>query len=1027
MRVPENVPHRERGRRRGIWLLLVLGVVLVLVLVLQGLAGFYTNYLWFHWTGLGTVWRTVVGTKVVLAATFVVIAFALLASSFWLVDKIAPRAMFMAPDTELVRRYQGIVGPHAFALRNALAAVVALALGIGTSAQWQHWLLFENPVAFGRTDPLFGRDASFFVFRLPFLEFLVDWVLVALLVTVVLSAVGHFLNGAIRLQGSPRIEPRALAHLSLLLGLMALVKAWAYYYVDRFTLDLSDHGVVNGASYTDVHVRLPALTLLSMVALIAFVLLVFNVYQRNWTLPIVAVGLWAFVAIAVGVVYPALVQAFRVTPSQSTLELPYIERNISATRYAMGIGSVSERKFPANQDLTPTVLKQYSQTLDDAVLWDPSVVAPTFEKYQDIHSYYTLTSLAVDRYVIDGVLEPVVTAVRELETSALPNQTWADTHLVYTHGYGAVVAQANSATVDGTPDFVAGNLPPTSASKALRLREPGVFYAPGQDQYVVVQTRQPEVDYQAASGNQSSDGRGSGGVPIGSFFSRAAFAIHLHDFNLLVSNLLTSRSRILPVTGVRTAVEKALPFLRVDAHPYAVVAHGQLFWMVDAYAVTNDYPYAQPAANGFLPAGSGLAGSYDYVRDAVKVVMNAHSGAMRFYTVDAKSDPLIESYERAFPGLFQPMSKMNPALRQHLRYPQDLLMVQAAMYGRYHVAPSEAALFYSESAAWDISQTSTSVDGEPSRPLEPGPGGTVASFTPVYELLQLPGERGPTFNAVEPLVPYAKTGSVPTLKALLVADSSAERYGSLESFVTPADVSIAGPGLANSEINSSATVSKQLTLLGQVGSVVSLGAVQILPIAGSLLYVRPLYVSSAQTQLPELRDVVILYGQQVVMAPTLDQALAELFGASAGSAPQASTGRPSRPSSSGASAALIPGKVRKLVADAASAFAAGQKDLTKGDLGGYQHQVLLAGKDLSDAQRLLSGSGSARTRSKVVPKVAPVTRSVRSSPSVRAETTQIKTTQVHARRGETLRRSHVGIPFESSPGAHAAQDKSGSA
>ena len=977
MRVPDDVPHRARGRRRGIWILLALVLVLVLVLVLQGLAGFYTDFLWYHWTGLGRVWRTVVGTKVALAAAFVVLGFALLSTSFWLVDKIAPQAMFMAPDTELVRRYQAVVGPHAFAIRNLLAFVVSLLLGIGTSSQWQHWLLFENAVPFGRTDPLFGRDASFFVFRLPFLSFLVDWVLVALFVTVVLSAVGHFLNGAIRLQGSPRMEPRALAHLSLLLGLMALVRAWAYYYVDRFALDLSNHGVVNGASYTDVHVRLPAITLLSIVSLVAFVLLVVNVYQRNWVLPVVAVGLWAFIGLAVGVLYPALVQTFRVTPSQSTLELPYIQRNIEATKYAMDVNAISQRPFPANQDLTPTVLKQYKQTLDDAVLWDPSVVAPTFGKYQDIHSYYSLTPLTVDRYMLHGVLEPVVTAVRELETSALPNQTWADTHLVYTHGYGVVAAPANSATPDGTPDFVAGNLPPTSSSSALRLREPGVFYAPGQDQYVVVQTRQPEVDYQASSGNQSSQGSGSGGVPIGSLLSRAAFAIHFHDFNLLVSNLLTARSRIIPITGVRAAVEKALPFLRVGAHPYAVVAHGQLYWMLDAYASSSDYPYAQPATNGFLPSSSGLAGSYDYVRDAVKVVMNAHSGAMRFYTINAKSDPLIESYERAFPGIFQPLSKMNAVLRQHLRYPQDLLMVQAAMYGRYHVAPSAAALFYSESATWDISQTSTSVDGEPSKPLESGPDGNVASFTPVYELLQLPGEQGPTFNAVEPLVPYGKTGSVPTLKALLVADSSAKGYGKLESFVTPADVSIAGPGLANSEITSSATVSKQLTLLGQVGSVVSLGAVQILPIAGSLLYVRPLYVSSAQTQLPELRDVVILYGQQVAMAPTLDEALAQVFGAAAGAtSPSGSNPSPgaAQPASS---TSAIPGKVRRLVAEASAAYSAGQKDLVRGNLGAYQHQIEEAGRDLVAAQRLLTATTAGAKKRGVVQRSAPATTSLR--------------------------------------------------
>ncbi|MCU1492505.1 MAG: hypothetical protein JWO62_269 [Acidimicrobiaceae bacterium] len=953
MRIPEEIPRRPRSRRRGIWLLVLLAVLVVLLVVVQGLAGFYTNFLWFHWSGFGAIWRTVTATKVVLGAVFVVLAFVLLSTTFWLVDKIAPRAMFMAPDSDLVRRYQAIVGPHALVIRNVVAFFVALILGTGTAAQWQHWLLFEHAVPFGSTDPLFHRDESFFVFRLPFLSFLVDWILVALLVAFLLSAIGHFLNGAIRFQGSPRIEPRALAHLSLLLGFMALVRAWAYYYVDRFTLDLSNNGYVRGAGYTDVHVRLPAITLLSVVSLVAFVLLIVNVYQRTWVLPLVAFGLWVFLALVVGVIYPAVVQAFRVTPAQSSLELPYIARNIAATKYAMGLAEVgTPRSFPANQDLTAQVLKSYQQTLDDAVLWDPNFASPTFDKLQDVHSYYKISALAVDRYNVGGQVEPTVVGVRELQTSALPTQTWVNTHLQYTHGYGVVAAQANSATSNGTPVFKAGNLPPTASSSSLALRQPSVFYAPGQSQYVVVDTAQPEVDYQKASANQTSNGKGSGGVPVGSLLTRAAYAIHLRDFNLLVSNLITSRSRIIPVTNVRAAVAKALPFLQVDAHPYAVVANGQLYWMVDAYTTTNYYPYGQTAMNGSLPSGTGLAGTYDYVRDAVKVVMNAQSGQMQFYTVDANGDPLIESYERAFPGLFHPISQMNSVLRQHLRYPQDLLMEQAATYGRYHVKSSEASLFYSESAAWDLSETSTSIDGRPSNQLQTNPDGTVASFVPVYEQLQLPGEQGPTFNALEPLVPFSPSGKIQTLKALLVADSSAAGYGRLESFVTPTDVSINGPAYANSEINSNTTVSKQITLLGQGGSIVQLGAVQILPIADSLLYVRPLYVSSTQTQLPTLADVVVEYGQEVVMAPTLDQALAQVFGTSVGgSSPTSGNGGGSGGGST--ESAAIPTQVRKLIAAATSKYGAAKAALSNGDLGQYQADVQQAGQDLVAAKKLL--------------------------------------------------------------------------
>lgn len=961
MRVPEEMPRRPRNRRRGIWLLVLLVVVVVLLIVVQGVAGFYTNFLWFHWGGLGTVWRTVIATRVALAAIFVVLAFALMSTSFWLVDKIAPRAMFMAPDSDLVRRYQAVIGPHALIIRNVVAFFVALSLGSGTSAQWQHWLLFEHAVPFGTSDPLFHRDESFYIFRLPFLSFLVDWVLVALLIALVLSAIGHFLNGAIRLQTSPRIEPRALAHLSLLLGLMALVRAWAYYYVDRFNLDLSQNGVVSGASYTDVHVRLPAMTLLAVVSLVAFVLLIINVYQRTWVLPLVAFGLWAFLALVVGVIYPALVQVLRVTPAQSTLELPYIGRNIHATQYAMGFSDIGNpRSLPANQDLTSTILSSYQQTLDDAVLWDPNFTSPTFDKLQDVHSYYRISALSIDRYNINGVIEPTVIGVRQVNTAALPTQSWVNTHLQYTHGYGVVAAQANTKSSNGTPVFTAGNLPPTASTPSLKLTVPGIYYAPGQSQYVVVDTGQPEVNYQGNGSNETTEGQGTGGVPVGSLLTRAAYAIHLRDFNLLVSNLITAKSRILPITNVRSAVQKALPFLQVDAHPYAVVANGQLYWMVDAYTTTSYYPYAQPATTGSLPSGSGLAGSYDYVRDAVKVVMNAHSGKMDFYTVDAAADPLIESYERAFPGLFQPISKMDPTLRQHLRYPQDLLMVQAAMYGRYHVKSSDAAQFYSESAAWELSESSTSADGQPSSQPATNADGSLASFVPVYELLDLPGESGETFNAVEPLVPYSSTGKIQTLKALLVANSSAAGYGKLEAFDTPSNVSIYGPAFATNEIDSNPTVSKAITLLGQQGSTVQLGTVQILPIADSLLYVRPLYLSSSQTALPQLADVIVEYGQKVAMAPTLDGALAGVFGSSAGgSSSGGSSGNGSSGNGSGSGSGTIPTQVRKYVSSAASEYAAAEKALAAGNLGHYQADVNRAGQDLAAAQKLLAETPAA--------------------------------------------------------------------
>ena len=358
-------------------------------------------------------------------------------------------------------------------------------------------------------------------------------------------------------------------------------------------------------------------------------MLSFNVYQRTLTLPVIAVGLWIFLAIAIGALYPAIFQALKVTPAQSTLEQPYIQRNIAATKLAMDISGVTSQYFPANEDLTPGVLIHYQQTLDDAQLWDPVPSQATYVKLQDKRSFYSLSNLTIDRYTINGKLTPVDVGVRTLNSAGAPSQSWINTHLQYTHGYGAVVAPANSATSAGNPNFDLGNIPATSTSSALTVTNPQVYFGTDDNQYVIADTRQQEVEYQTASGGLVEGSySGSGGIPIGSFASRLAFAIHLHDFNLLISNEITSKSRLIYIPNVQTAVEKALPFLQVDTHPYPVIENGQVVWIFDAYTTTSYYPYAQPAETSVLGGGSSLSGSFNYVRDAVKIVVNAYTGKM---------------------------------------------------------------------------------------------------------------------------------------------------------------------------------------------------------------------------------------------------------------------------------------------------------------------------------------------------------------------------------------------------------------
>ena len=385
----------------------VVFVILVLIIV-QGIANFYTNYLWYRSVDKTMVWRAMVEAKLGLAATFVGVFFVACWISLWVVDRIAPRALLVSPELELVRRYQQIVGRHTFALRTVVSLILALLVGASTSGQWQHWLLLRNAQSFGKlVDPQFHKPIGFYVFELPFLSFLVDWCLVALLVLLIVTAIGHYLNGGLRFQGpSPRVDPRVTAHLSLILAVMALVRSAGYFYVDRYNLVLAKDGVVGGAGYTDVHVRLPAIELLAVVALAVFVLMIFNVYQRSMALPAIGAGLWLLVALAAGVIVPAAVQALRVTPAQSTLEMPYIGRNIGATRAAMSIDNVTTQKFAGTANLTGPVVAGDKSTLANLPLWEPSITSQSYQKLQQTGTGFTLAGLSLDRYLVDGVLTP---------------------------------------------------------------------------------------------------------------------------------------------------------------------------------------------------------------------------------------------------------------------------------------------------------------------------------------------------------------------------------------------------------------------------------------------------------------------------------------------------------------------------------------------------------------------------------------------------------------------------------------------
>jgi len=975
VRAPQDLPQRRprAGRRGRIWLIVGLVVVVVLFLSLRQIATFYTDYLWFGSVHFTSVWRHMLAVKIGLFLAFAAAFFVLLWVNLAVVDRFAARELALGPEDELVRRYQHRIAPHAVLVRSLVAALIALIAASSAVGQWRNYLLFVNGGSFAASDPQFHKNVGFFVFTLPFLSFLVSWTLVALIVVTVVVVVAHYLNGGIRVQqGFPQVSSQVKVHVSVLLAAVALVKA-AGYLLARYTLDLSQNGYVQGAGYTDVHARLPALTLLFWISLLAAVILLVNISRRGWALPVLAIGLWAFVAVVVGAIYPALVQALRVNPAQNALERPYIARNIAATRSAMGLTHVTMQPFAADQSLTPTSLLANQDTLNAVRLWDPELTDPTYEKLQaaGLRSYYTFQSpLAMDRYKVNGALTPTVVGVRQLNDTNLPSAGWVNTHLQYTHGYGMIVSPANVSVNQGQPGFAIQDVPPTSSEGLPPIGQPNVYYglqsSGSSPSYVVGDSGQKEIDYSLNSGlNSTSNYQGTGGVQLTSFLRRAAFAVRFSDFNLLISSYIQPRSRLMFNTDIRQEVNNVAPFLSLDGDPYPALVGGRIVWVQDAYTTTDHYPYAQNANTDSLSSSSGLPNTFNYIRNSVKIVVDAYSGQMKFYAWDA-SDPILQAWEKAFPGLFTPKRDVPAALMPHLRYPEDIFTVQTAAYGRYHiVTPSN---FYSAGDAWNVSQNPGS--GPPNVALattfttnaqgQSVSTGQIARMNALYQVLQIPGETSVSFNLINAYVPVSQGDTSQTLTAFMVAGCDPSNYGELKVFVTPRGQPVDGPALVDARILSTPDVSQQISLLNQNGSSVLLGNVLMEPVNQSMLYFRPLYVQSSRNAFPTLQDVIVVYsgqgGSQVVMKPTLQQALQAVFNTSV----PIGGGQTTPSGGGGSTSTTSPNQqqIASLIAQANQLYGQIQADLKSSNLGQYQTDVASLGSIVQQLQQLQGGSSS---------------------------------------------------------------------
>ena len=883
--VPSGGRPRFGTRRARFIALLVAGGLLVLLLSLRGIARFYTDYLWFDSLGRTDVWGRVLLAKVALFFIFTIAFFVLIWINLLIVERLAPKVRPPGPEEEMLGRYHAMVGGRTRLLRLVVSVLFSLLAASGVSNQWEQWLLFVNRKDFGITDPLFNTDIGFYVFRLPFLAFLVNWAFAAFMIILVVIGIAHYLNGGIRIQipaGSQRVLPSVKVHLSAILAALAVVKA-ADYWLARYELTVSGRGVVDGALYTDVKAKLPALNLLLLISLFAAVLLVVNLRRRGWVLPALAVGLWAFTALVMGNMYPAFVQRFQVDPNTTTRESVYTADNIAATRAAYSLvpdNDVALEIFDYKVNPTPDQLRDAAQTVRNARILDPITLTDTFEKDQGERDFYRFsTVLDVDRYQVDGELTQVVLAARELNLSELGS--WERQHVAITHGYGAAIAPANVTDVRGSPVFVTGGLPvEVDPAIDLVLDEPQIYVGENLDGYALVGATRDEVDYVDGQGNEESFRyTGDGGVGIGSFLRQAAFALRFGELDPLISNFVDGNTSIIYIRDAQDRVRSVAPFLEFDSDAYPVVFDGRIHYVLDAYTTTNRYPYSQGTEISGLDSTADLATTgANYIRNSVKAVVDSFDGDVTLYVIPVQ-DPIIEAWQSAFPDLFTDFSEMPDGLRDHLRFPTDLFTVQTNMWASYQVSEPEALIIGTE--RWAVAQ-------DPGRSILAG--GTAEAVVgdrglltrrerrvpAYYSLIQLPGEEEVSFVVLRSFVPFSDDDSRKELTAFMVGETRSDGTSRLVSYEM-SHLLAPGPAIVASNISTNPEISRELTLLNDQGSLVDFGDMLLLPVENTVLYVRPMYVRAQGTQIPLLAGVIASVGNRTALGKTLGEALDKLY------------------------------------------------------------------------------------------------------------------------------------------------------
>ncbi len=833
------------GKSSRIILFVILGLFLTLFFLPQFIS-FYVDWLWFKDVRFEKIFITKINAQAITALAGILAGFLITyANILFSMHATRGRAIVTTAYSQTLPQLD--ILRHFDRLKIILPIVIGLLVGLLLNNNWLTFLCYFNGVASGFSDPIFGKDVSFYLFALPAYEIISATLLLILGVSLVVSALNYILKGALLLTQKGIVsEKAASAHLSVICSLIFLVLA-GKAYIGMHAILYSSHGHVAGATYTDVHAVIPFMKAKIFVALASAVLLMANIFLRRSLILIGSVVVFLVVSFIGNSVYPAILHKFVVAPNELVKETPYIKHNIALTRKGFGLDKVEERNISGSTAIDREDIKKNSATIKNIRLWDHRPLLDTFSQIQEIRTYYDFASVGNDRYMVNGEYRQTMLSPRELSTESIPTKNWINETLTFTHGYGLTLGPVNQVTPEGLPVLLIKDIPPVSTESSLKVSRPEIYYGQLSSKYVVVNTKSKEFDYPSGELNVFVEYSGKTGIAIDSFFKKLAFSTYFGSLKLFLSNDITDKSRVLFHRNILERANKVMPFLMYDGDPYMVLSDdGQLFWIYDAYTVSSKFPYSQPIGNGI-----------NYIRNSVKVTINAFDGSMKFYIAD-REDPIARTISKIFPGTLLPLSEMPADLKRHIRYPLDIFGIQTQVYSTYHM--EEPQMFYNKEDQWEIPALGTSAKAE-----------VMESY---YTIMKLPEEKKEEFILMLPFNPKKKDN----LSAWMVARSDGEYYGRLLVYRFPKDRLVYGPKQIVARINQDTEISRQISLWDQRGSQVIQGNLLVIPIENSLIYVQPLYLRAETGKIPELKRVIVAYENRISMEETLDAALSKIFG-----------------------------------------------------------------------------------------------------------------------------------------------------